>query len=131
MNLYWLLKLDDIRDLFTVMAWSLFGITVIAIIVWFVYKTDFDGKLKLKRWMVILVCCVLLFTICLYATYVFLPSSQQMVMLYIAPYILDKKNVKLVAKIPKQILELLGLSLEKVKDLLKTKNKVLKKVGVK
>ncbi len=112
--IYWLTRLDAIRDLCMIMAVFLTIYLVIIGIIKFVDNEDnvFNiGKIKTKLWIVVVVI--------LFAFYTFIPSKNEMILIIAGgetlDFIQDDKNIQ---KIPEQTTEIIATFLDqKLKEL--------------
>jgi len=104
-ELYWLLKLDDIRHFLIsisviLASGGLFGI--------FIWKMEFNGKGNIKAAIISLLVVVPMLSI----TATLLPTTKQMAAIYVLPPIINNEKVQ---QVPNDLLDILGLSIERAK----------------
>ena len=125
-EIYWLLKLDAIQNLFTglttisAIAIIFFGVSYAIKIDFTDYNRDKEANEKLwsawrKRLMLFSIVPIVFISLS-----TFIPSTKQMAAIMIAPPIINNEKVQ---QIPKDLLDILGLSIKKVKKKLKEETK--------
>lgn len=107
-ELYWLLKLDAIGMLFTIVA-TFFWVPAIATTVIWAEESDVSG------WVPFNICIIWILSVLLA---VLIPSTKQMATIMVLPPIINSEKVQ---SIPPKLLDVLDLSLESVKDILQDK----------
>jgi len=108
-QIYWLLMLDNISMFFTFVS----AISIIAIVFMFFGKL-FDFQLERDREKKAFTKTTIVFLVFSMVTAliaIFTPNTRQMAAIIVAPAIINNKDVQ---QIPKRLLDVLGLSLDKL-----------------
>lgn len=116
-ELYFLLKLDDIQNFFeaiTVVSGIITGVTII------VLTMENKWKTRWKFLPIILLTITLSFSI----LETLIPSTKQMAAIIVVPAIVNNEKIQ---ELPNEIMELLGMSIDKAKEILQPEKLLEKK----
>jgi predicted transporter len=117
MEVFWLLKLDAIYAVLLIFATLLF-ITAATFIIWKICSICDEDCTKPPRFFTLL---FTILAIIFMASAVLIPTTEQMVKIRVIPILLSNKNVDKLKQIPTKILDLVGVSVEKLTTALSNK----------
>jgi hypothetical protein len=116
---YWILKLDNIVDMFIVLAIISILSSVITLGIWFAKREDYDDNEDVGKCFKICVISFVLFIVFLMAS-TFIPSTKQMAIIKVVPTIAKSEVTKELKGDAKEIYK---LGVQAIKDSLVDKNK--------
>ena len=103
LELFFILKLDDLRSLFSVVVACMVMGSFLVVLFW--DEIELQNKVKKVKMVVIsLIACILILAA--------LPSTKQMAAIIILPSVLQNEKVQ---QLPEQLLDVLGLSVDAIK----------------
>jgi len=103
LELFFILKLDDLRSLFSIVVACMVMGSFLVVLFW--DEIELQNKVKKVKMVVIsLIACILILAA--------LPSTKQMAAIIILPSVLQNEKVQ---QLPEQLLDVLGLSVDAIK----------------
>lgn len=116
LSVYLLVKADTFRDASLVIG--CLGVIIVGVLYGAAASGDFDFGIKEIPWAKFL---LIFFVICIVFG-ILIPTTNEMAAILVIPAIATEGNIKILKKIPPKILKMIGLSLNKLNDILDDKS---------